>query len=282
MKYRGEPVTWEFLKQLDQLCGQMKREGRLTPFNSLELTYPVKAPIHDHVDEISYSNLTASELRLKYIGILGWSSVEEDCRCHMHIVTLLKHKDHGLKSLKVDSTRLLYDFKNNNAGWLPHFPQLEELDLAIVDSFGRNDAADVKRKEMLAWLLRDAPNLKRIHAGRLSVLQFVPAGILKRVTLGGQLSVRLERKQDLNTLVAVSDKGCGLNDIRISTPDSYCVGGNVAKVPVDPKARQQYDSAVEHLLQSAHQCLKTIYFGPDYPLGNLSHPPLSKLTSFKF
>ena len=272
VKDNPDMPVWKFLEDLDQLCGQMKIAGRFCPLNCLQITVPDICGSHCNPEEVFYANIN-SEFKLKYMKI---SSDEFPCQCHMAILPLMREKAKEIKTLKIESA-LFYEFKSGR-DWNPQFPQLEELDIEEIE-FGNYDAGECERehKELLSWLLRDTPNLKRITAGNLERLAIVPEAILERVNFTGRLDIRVETNIDISMLQAVSNKGSGLSEIWIGIDEPYYDGPSID--PVDPIARRQYDSAVEHLLQSCHQNLKVIR-AIGYPLAQF-HTPLSKLSSLE-
>ena len=181
VKSPEDTPVWKFLHNLDQLCGRMLKEGRFVPFNTLKIILPGICRSHCSLHEIFYNNLN-NELKLKYVEISKPLFAEINCECHMSLVALMQLTDSEVRTLKIDSASLFYDFKYKS-DWTPHFRQLEELDIEELE-FDSEDMAMYERqhKELLRWLLKDAPDLRGLNVN-LQLLQIVPKEVLVRVNL---------------------------------------------------------------------------------------------------
>ena len=260
----------EFLQELDRACGQMKKSGRILPFNHLKMNFSKRCEKQsgsdDDDDEICYSNII-SELKIKgliitssTIGFAFW-----DCRHHKPLRTVLKHKSTELRSLKIDITAPFGTFIKDK--WRPQFHQLEEFS---IQGFSRSYADSVEASR-LRWLLKDTPNLKRLVSGSLNRLKYVPKKILERVHFHGRLTVILKlNTEELNLLSTIADKASGLTELIFYKPPPK---------PFEGKKGNRSKSLLERLLQSAQQSLKTVKTDARYPLSQISHPRLINLSN---
>ena len=238
----------------------MAKHGRLVQFNSLEINFG-KARDWDS-DERRYQYL-GHHLMLKYFTITG---MEEDPEGHFEyssLATMLKYGSRDLRSLTIDGIAPLSYLKGSLT-----FPRLEEFTISkpFYSAYGLPESS---KTETLGWLLRDAPNLKRISVADFQSLRFFPDEILTRVKLQGLLKVGLWRKQDVSLLCQVSKKISGMEGLRLYEPPS--------DLELDGDVRHQFDSAVERMLQRDHHRLKSIEIFGLYSLSSLSHPPFSNL-----
>ena len=230
-------------------------------------------------------NLATNYLQLRYLGIYG-----SDCKYHKPLAPLLKKNHNQLRSLTISNA---YPFQRlQTTDWHPRFPRLEDFSIAYTypedanASFYLEHESEESQRDILSWLLKDAPNLKRINLAALELLKIVPEDLLTRVDLESSAQIHLTSKKSMEAFVNMPRTRFSLCHIRIFESSSQgwqCSHSyyppEYDDEPVDLGLRPQFDLEVEQALQNHHQHLQTIEVVGVYPLlSNLSHPPLSKLS----
>ena len=281
-KNNKETTACEFMQNLDALCGQMKQNGRFVPFNYLRINFSKQCTKEKSTgDEILYSNVI-SELELTGLSVTG--SAFSDCEHHSPLHMVLKHKSKDLRTLKVDNTEPFSRFGfGSTSGWFPHFAKLEELRLEELSCSWK----DISRFQ---WLLKHAPNLKRIFSRGLYCLESVSRDVLARVALHGKLETIGElNDKEVDLLSAIADRFSGLKELVFKEvgPNPFDFGEDGHKYfDYEPpegrveleKRRKRCKTALEKLLQAAQQSLEIMKTNGIYHLSQFSHPPLTNLS----
>ena len=94
--------TDEFLKHLDQFCGQIADNGRIVPFNSFKSNNGYLCRLDSNYEEFTTPNLR-SQIKLFHLDIDCRSSLTQ-CHVHKPLFDLLQHKINQLQSLKIEFT----------------------------------------------------------------------------------------------------------------------------------------------------------------------------------
>ena len=224
----------------------------------------------------------ASNLKLRYLEIYG-----PDSNYHKPLATLLKHSSSQLRSWISSS---IYPYRRLKVTeWNPRFPRLEYFSMTytcpdelFIDSWSSLQyESEEMQKGILHWLLKDAPNLKRINLGVLDLLNIVPEELLPRVELQGAVDIHLNRKEDLDLFPKLSYALQYLSHIRIfASHENLCaLVEEEEEVPMNMGMVRQFDLELEQVLKNHHAHLKIIEIVGVYHLANLSFPPLTNLSS---
>lgn len=114
-----------FVKELDKVCCETTKAGRILPFQHLEIgLYPIEGKCSE---DFGHDQVIGTESMWKLESMtLGWA---DDCPVHKPLLTLLRHTSCELKSLNTENIAFLDTSSLCQTGWEPHFPKLEELDL---------------------------------------------------------------------------------------------------------------------------------------------------------
>ena len=274
-------LACEFLPRLEQLCRQIEENGRVVPFNCLYAEFGYKCPDDSMINGMNWENL-ATVLQIKHFVA---DSKCSDCDLHQPLLTLLRHMSSELQSLEMNSLYALEHRLQGIPDWVPNFRKLEKL--RISGRLWEEDVSDEEfpeseRKEILSWLLKDAPILEKIIAKDLQSLSLLPENVMRFVKLEDKFENRLRHRQDLSLLLSVSTEGFAVNHLWIYEPPSnveHTRGDLVEDEILDVNLRQQFDCAVkQRILQSGQDTLKSIDIIGAYPLAHLCQPECCRAT----
>lgn len=281
----------EFLREFNRLCGQITSNGRVIPFNSLRLPFYQRWDVVCCTDdeELLYSNLTSNtELKLRYLEVWRAGNFEaSDGICYRLVRALLEKKSYEIRRLEIDCSPIFEEFYQDDNAWNPKFSELEVLDIAPGFD-AEKDGPEAKRKETTRWLLKNAPNLKKIVIDQLTCLKIVPAEILMTVelVLAPEFGFCVEKEEDIRSLPTMPDKVCGImQGIYINSAPFFNYLEHTENVgEMEGELRgwnplHHFETTLEGVLRNEHKNLERITLHDAYPVGRLSHPPLSNLSS---
>ena len=214
------------------------------------------------------SSVTGEPFQSKFIEISGRS-----CPYHKPLATLLTRGAAQLRSLRIQSAYWIENFRTKQ--WHPEFPRLEDFSIAYAYF---PEGSEEAHKQIIRWMLKNAPNLKRIHAESLDLLRIVPEEMLSHVELQDSIDTCLNKRQDIEVLGKISQVRPRLRHIRVLEPRSRILRDLSSGEAVDAELRQNFYLQLERILRNHHQSLEIIELIGCFPLSRLSHPPLSNLT----
>ena len=218
---------------------------------------------HKIMMEKRYRKL-ASKLKLQHFVIS-----KRDCGYCRPFLEFIRYNCSTLRSLRIEGTHMYGRIFQVNE-WQPQFPRLKEFG---VEDKGFKNGSEETQKQILRWMLKDAPNLKKIRLQSLHMLSIVPEELLSYVKLPGELDIRLSTKQDINILGKISQARSCFSLTRIYEPHAH-VKDDWDDELADSDLRRQFDFHMERILQNHHDSLRTIEIIGAYPLGVLLYPPL--------
>lgn len=137
-----------------------------------------------------------------------------------------------------------------------------------IEDEGFKNASEETQKQILRWMLTNAPNLKRIHLKTLELLSIVPEELLSYVKLPDELDICLSRKQDVHLLGTMSRTRCCLSLVCIYEP-LPCIKEDRDDELANCQFRREFDLHIETILQNHQQSLKTVEIVGVYALGRL-------------
>ena len=249
----------------------MAGNGRLVPFNHLAVIFDKDCRNHFKSHEAFYSNLIGLKLKHLVISVMEVSRFE----CSRSIIPLLRDTSHEVKNLQISDVWPFPVFRED--AWSPRFPNLETLVITETFLYDQTKHIQQERNDMFRWLLKDVSKLKsvRMHSYlAMSDLTFLPEEIMALVKLQGSLEISSWTNRSLNLLLAACTSE--LTELYIRNPVSHFEEKRAGEIDADSLVK--FDTALERILQSAHQSLEAIEVDGDYRLGRLTHPPLVKLS----
>ena len=264
----------QFLKHLDELCGQITENGRTVPFNSFHFNLTSGKRRRCTLDcsddeELAIPNLR-SQMKLFHLDIDLRSSWYQ-CHVHKPLFVLLQIKSNQLQSLKIERAGLLEEAVGT-ADWDPDFCHLQFINISNATR-DEEDLPSVQKLGLIRNILEAAPNLKSIAAQDLGVLQMVPEDKYRVLE---EIEFKFGQPQDLTLYEKILEVKPRLKTIRIFPSDGPNYNNS------DRDRQHRFDATLEKLLEICHQSLGTLSIVGAYEgFGRLCHPPLVNVTKFK-
>ena len=264
----------ESLKEYEKVCRNIIERGRVVPFNYLALPeYSCMDQFNTcGSDKIVFKNLTGG-MKIKYLEFLG--CVKVHCACARVIVRLLTEACCDVQTLIICADfRTFVNLKN--CGWAPEFPKLEEIDISWV---GTSSVPMERDKNMLEWLLQNAPLMKSVRVKDLvASLGILPNDMFSRVKLKGSLNFDIRTPADFKLLLSACGMQSDLTELSIFKgrpgryiDDEFVIEGFGFK----------FQKCLEEMLEKSSKTLASLGIFDGFCLGSVPYPVLAKLSHLR-
>ena len=150
-------------------------------------------------------------------------------------------------------------------------------------------AARVKQETHHGWLLKNAPNLKKIVIGHVSSTLILRPEVLARVELepASDFTLYSEDRDEVQLLNFLPNKNSGVKVLHVQTSPFFDFfqqeEQNEEQIGLEFEQQnflRQFQTGLEQMLRNELENLESLKLWDPYPPGSLNVPTLSILTNF--
>ena len=238
--------TFQLLRDLNSLCGQIKTQGREVPFNSLKIAirrHVPACPPHSCCHDLVQDTDLRTEFELKYLEIT--EGPYGNPIQHSSVFFVREFASSEIQYLEIENLDLIKEILDRDDDLTLMFPELEELTIERAYD-GEQD------QEILIRMLEKSPKLKHIFVEEGCIWQIIPKeyyGLARNLCFGSLHSCE-ERERKL--FESFLNKKRKLRKLKIEGNDY---------MPIKPaRITQLFQSCGESLeeLNVHHPCSLTI------------------------